>query len=190
MKQRVVFLFYHGLSHVIAILKLARILERNGYEVYFAGAEFFHQYVLSQGFKFKGLKSVPFGLGFEKWVRTIEKEKYIYWSALRDRISDRLYTEREVELYWMLEEVRPNFVFIDSRQATDFIILYRHLKDMKIKIALIHAMLPATVGQGRPPLNSDVFPNDEDGRKKSHTTHEVDAIQNALAKKNYSLGIR
>ena len=167
MKQRVVFLFYHGLSHVIAILKLARILELNGFEVYFAGAEFFHQYVLSQGFKFKGLKSVPFGLGFEKWVRTIEKEKYIYWSALRDRISDRLYTEREVELYWMLEELRPSFVFIDSRQATDFIILYRHLKDMKIKIALIHAMLPATVGRGRPPLNSDVFPNDEDGVKKA-----------------------
>ena len=87
MKQRVVFLFYHGLSHVIAILNLARILEHNGYEVYFAGAEFFRQYVLSQGFKFKGLKSVPFGLGFEKWVRTIEKEKYIYWSALRDRIT-------------------------------------------------------------------------------------------------------
>ena len=167
MKQRVVFLFYHGLSHVIAILELARILERNGYDVYFAGAEFFHQYVLSQGFKFKGLKSVPFGLGFEKWVRTIEKEKYIYWSALRDRISDRLYTERQVELYWMLEEVRPNFVFIDSRQATDFIILYRHLKDMKIRIALIHAMLPATVGHGRPPLNSDVFPNDDAGVQKA-----------------------
>ncbi len=167
MKQRVVFLFYHGLSHVIAILNLARILERSGYEVYFAGAEFFHQYVSSQGFKFKGLKSVPFGLGFETWVRTIEKEKYIYWSALRDRITDRLYTEREVELYWMLEEVRPSFVFIDSRQATDFIILHRHLKDMKIKIAIIHSMLPATVGQGRPPLNSDVFPNDEDAVKKA-----------------------
>ena len=167
MKHRVVFLFYHGLSHVIAILNIARILERNGYEVYFAGAEFFRQYVLSQGFKFKGLKSVPFGLGFEKWVRTIEKEKYIYWSALHDRISDRIYIEREVELYWVLEEVRPSFVFIDSRQATDFIILYRHLKDMKIKIALIHAMLPATVGQGRPPLNSDVFPNDEDAVKKA-----------------------
>ena len=167
MKQRVVFLFYHGLSHVIAILKPARILELNGYEVYFSGAEFFHQFVLSQGFKFKGLKSVPFGLGFEKWVRTIEKEKYIYWSALRDRISDRLYAEREVELYWLMEELRPSFVFIDSRQSTDFIILYRQLRNMKIKIALIHAMLPATVGRGRPPLNSDVFPDDEDGVKKA-----------------------
>jgi zeaxanthin glucosyltransferase len=167
MKERVVFLFYHGLSHVIAILKLARILERNGYEVYFAGAEFFRQYVSSQEFKFKGLKSVPFGLGFEKWVRTIEKEKYIYWSALRDRISDRLYTARDVELYWMLEEIRPSFVFIDSRQATDFIILYRHLKDRNIKIALTHTMLPATVGHGRPPLNSGVFPNDEDGVQKA-----------------------
>src|SRR5688572_16923885 len=167
MKQRVVFLFYHGLSHIIAVLKLARILEHTDYEVYFAGAEFFHQYVSSQGFKFKALKSVPFGLGFETWVRTIEKEKYIYLSALRDRATDRLYTEREVDLYWMLEELRPNFVFIDSRQATDFIVLYRHLKDRKIKVAITNAMLPAATGRGRPPLNSEVFPDDEDAMKKA-----------------------
>ena len=160
MKQRVVFLFYHGLSHIIAVLKVARILESADYDVYFAGVDFFRPYVSSLGFKFKGLKSVPFGLGFESWVRTIEKEKYIYLSALRDRITDRIYTEREVELFWMLEELHPDFVFIDSRQATDFIVLFRQLKDRKIKVAITSAMLPATVGAGHPPLNSEVFPND------------------------------
>jgi zeaxanthin glucosyltransferase len=175
MKPRAVFLFYHGLSHVIAILKVGRILEHAGYEVYFAGAEFFRQYVSLQGFKFKVLKSVPFGLGFETWVRTIEKEKYIYWAALRDRITDRLYSERDVELYWMLEEVQPGIIFIDSRQATDFIILYRHLKDRKIKAAIMHAMLPADAGPDRPPLNTDVFPNDRNAVKKA--VHRMKRLQ-------------
>src|SRR5918993_1712892 len=166
-KQRVVFLFYHGLSHIIAIINLARILERTDYEVYFAGAEFFREYISRQGFKFKPLKSVPFGLGFETWVRTVEKRKYIHLSALHDRITDRLYTEREVDLYWMLEELQPSFIFIDSRQTTDFIVLYRHLKDRQIKVAITNAMLPATTGLGRPPLNSEVFPDNQDAVKKA-----------------------
>jgi zeaxanthin glucosyltransferase len=166
-KQRVVFLFYHGFSHIIAILNLARILERANYEVYFAGAEFFHRYISRHGFKFKPLKSVPFGLGFETWIRTVENGKYVYLSALRDRITDRLYKEREVDLYWMLEELQPSFVFIDSRQTTDFIVLHRHLKDRKIKVAITNAMLPATTGPCRPPLNSEVFPDDPDAVKKA-----------------------
>ena len=175
MKPRAVFLFYHGLSHVIAILKPGRILEHAGYEVYFAGAEFFHQFVSSQGFKFKELKSVPFGLGFESWVRTIEKEKYVYWAALRDRITDRLYSERDVDLYWMLEEVQPSLIFIDSRQATDFITLHRHLKQRKIKVAIAHAMLPADAGPDRPPLNTEVFPNDRDAVEKA--VHRMKRLQ-------------
>ena len=188
MKPRVVFLFYHGLSHVISILKPARILEDAGYEVYFAGAEFFHQYVSSHGFKFKELKSVPFGLGFERWVRTIKKEKYIYWSALRDRITDSLYSERDVELYWMLEDVQPSFIFIDSRQATDFIILYRHLKDRKIKVAITHAMLPADVGPDRPPLNTDVYPTDRDAVKKAVRRMKHIQLKTRLLKKFVQLG--
>ena len=166
-KQRVVFLFYHGLSHIIAILNLARILERADYEVYFAGAEFFRQYISRQGFKFKPLKSLPFGLGFETWVRTVEKGRCVHLSALRDRVIDRLYKEREVDLYWMLEELQPSFIFIDSRQTTDFIVLYRHLKDRQIKVAITNAMLPATTGPLRPPLNSEIFPDDQDAVKKA-----------------------
>jgi hypothetical protein len=100
-------------------------------------------------------------MGFETWARTIEKEKFPRLSALRDRATDRLNNEREVDLYWMLEELHPSFVFIDSRQTTDFIVLYRHLRDRKIKVAILHAMLPATTGLSRPPLNSDVFPDDQ-----------------------------
>jgi zeaxanthin glucosyltransferase len=160
MKQRVVFLFYHGFGHLTAIFKLARILEGAGYDVYFAGAAYFQDFVLTNGFKFYILKSNPFGYGFEKWTNTIEKSRHIYLSTVHDRITDRLYKKREVEFFWMLEALKPSVIFIDSRQATDFIILYARLRQKSIRMAIIQAMLPMDVTPGHPPINTGAFPHD------------------------------
>lgn len=161
MRPRVVFLHYHGLGHINPCLPLARILENKNYEVHFAGVEFFSHYVLTQGFSHYALKSVPFGLGFETWMNTIEKKKNVYLSSLRDRITDRLYTLRRQELLKMLESIKPEIVLFDATQATDFIVLHSYLKSSKIKAGVIHAMFPTHVIPGRPPVNSDVFPEDK-----------------------------
>lgn len=167
MKQRVVFLFYHGLGHVNAFLKAGQILKDANHEVYFAGVGFFQRHISAQDFKFYLLKTYPFGMGLETWINRQKKKKYIYLSSLRDRITDRIYHDREVELYWMLEELKPTIVFIDSQQATDFIVLYKHLKKRSLKVAMIHTMLPTQVVSGRPPMNSDVFPEDRLAVKKA-----------------------
>src|SRR5687767_14477983 len=167
MKQRVVFLFYHGFGHLTALFKLARTLERAGHEVCFAGSGYFQHFVLTNGFKFYVLKSTPFGYGFEKWTNIIKKKRYVYLSTLRDRITDRLYKNREVEFFWMLEALSPSVIFIDSRQATDFIILFSYLKERSIRVAIIQAMLPMDVTIGHPPINTDVFPQDERAVKRA-----------------------
>jgi len=167
MKKRIVFLFYHGLGHIIAFSKVARILEENNYEVYFAGSGFFKNYISSHDLKFYLLKSYPFGSGLETWITTTERPKHIYLRSLRDRITDRLYKDREVELYWMLEDLRPNIVFIDTLQATDFIIMHAHLKKRGIGVAMLNSMLPSQILPDRPPLNSDLFPEDKTAIKKA-----------------------
>ena len=174
MKQRVVFLFYHGLGHVNSFLKAANILEENDYEVWFAGSGFFQQHVKLQGCKFYLLKSYPFGAGLEKWINTIEG-KNIYFRTLWDRISDRVFTERQVELFWMLEELKPAVVLIDKMLSTDFIVLYAHLKNRGIKVAMINTMLPTQVSADRPPLNSDVLPTDS--RATLKTIHEANWVK-------------
>src|SRR5687767_14548052 len=128
MKQRFVFLCYHGFGHFNACLKLGRLLKDADCEVYFAGIGYFQEYVLSQGFSYHLLKSYPFGLGLEKWLNTTKKEKHVYLCSLRDRITDSIYKNREVDLYWMLKGLQPDIVLIDARQATDFIVMYNHLK--------------------------------------------------------------
>lgn len=162
-----VFLFYHGYGHLTAVFKIARILVDANYDVFFAGHGYFKQYILSQGFSFYLLKSHPFGYGFEKWSNTIRQSKSVYLSTLRDRITDRLYKERQVDIYWMLEELKPTLVLLDSRQATDFILLYPHLKHRKFGIAVIQAMLPMDIAVGHPPINTHVNPNHPDEVKNA-----------------------
>jgi zeaxanthin glucosyltransferase len=160
MKQRVVYLFYHGFGHINSLLKSAAVLEENNYEVYFAGSGFFHSYISHQGYKFYLLKSYPFGLGLEKWINTIERKNSVFFSSLWDRITDRVFNEREVDLYWMLQDLKPAIVLIDTMLSTDFIVMYSYLKKNGIRIATINTMLPTQVSAVRPPLNSDVIPTD------------------------------
>ena len=161
MKPQVVFLHYHGIGHINPCLPLASILENEDYEVHFAGVDFFSHYVLTQGFSYYPLKSVPFGLGFEKWMNTIDKQKNVYLSTLYDRITDRLYRVRDAALRNMLDDLKPEVILIDATQATDFIVLFPYLRARGIKVGMLHAMFPTHVVPGRPPVNSDAFPGDE-----------------------------
>ncbi len=170
MKERVVFLHYHGIGHINPCLPLANMLREKRYDVFFSGVEHFRLYVTHQHFPFYGLKSVPFGLGFETWTNTIGKKKSVYFSTLLDRITDRLYTQRETELIKMLDELRPNIVLLDANQATDFIILYPHLLARGIKMAILHNMLPAAIIPGRPPINSYAIPGDKKSEQAAMRT--------------------
>jgi UDP:flavonoid glycosyltransferase YjiC (YdhE family) len=160
MSKRVVFLCYHGLGHINPCLSLARILGQQGHIVTIATFAYFTRYVSRAGVAHYPLKSVPFGMGFESWVNAEREIHFRYWANLRDRFSDQLYHRREQELTSLVEDLKPDVIFIDGTQATDFIVLYPLLKRRRIAIALLHAMFPTHVLPGRPPVNSLTVPGD------------------------------
>lgn len=144
-------------------LGLASALRDRGHDVMVVGAAFFQGYVKTSGFPYHPMKSVPFGMGFESWVSEVQKKKFPYWSSLCARVTDRLYVEREKEFVQVLDTFRPDAIVLDCVQATDFILLYPHLKARGVRLAMLHAMFPTYILPGRPPVNSDVFPTDEEG---------------------------
>ncbi|MBL0742941.1 glycosyltransferase [Chryseolinea lacunae] len=161
--MRILFLPYHGYGHIHPQLAVASMLRTHGHEVFMAGTTFFQGYVTQQGFSYTPLQSVPFGMNFEDWVNQTKKKRWVYFASLKDRITDGLYVHREKELRAVLDAVRPDVIVLDGTQATDFIVLYPLLKQRGIRVAVLHAMLPTHVLPGRPPVNSDVFPSDEEG---------------------------
>jgi zeaxanthin glucosyltransferase len=179
MKPTVVFLVYHGFGHFNACFKIAKSLT-DEYNVIFAGHAFFQKHVTQQGFNFYPLKTVPFGMGFERWVNTTEKKSNIYWSALKDRWHNRLYLERKSELEKAVSDLRPDYLFIDSWQCTDLIALYPYLKDKAIRVAFIQTMVSTVVDKDIPPANSLVYPGDKIKITKAYTYHRINHLTKQL----------
>lgn len=157
-RSRIVYLFYHGIGHINAFIGAAKTLQTNNYDMHFAGLEYFRREVQLQGFHFYSLNALPFGQGLEEWKNIQEKKDLPWLQGIMDRISDRLYKEREVALFWMLQELKPDILMIDLMQATDFIILYPRIQRMGIRVIMINTMLPMEIQPGYPALNSDILP--------------------------------
>jgi zeaxanthin glucosyltransferase len=153
----VVFHIYHGMGHFNACFKIARMLSKS-YDVVFSGVEYFKAYMEGQGFMYYPLKTVPFGMGFEKWINEQQKSKHLYFDILKDRWKNSIYKDREAELLQLTKDLEPDYLFIDSFQSTDFIVLYPYLKEQKTKVGFIQTMLPTVVENDYPPMNSLVLP--------------------------------
>lgn len=155
---RLVYLFYHGVGHINAFIGVAKTLQANNYDVHFAGLEYFRRDVQLQGFRFYSLNALPFGQGLEEWKNKQEKKKLPWLQGIKDRIGNRLYKEREVALFWMLQELKPDVLMIDVMQATDFIVLYPRIQRKGIRVIMVNTMLPMEMQGGYPPLNSNLLP--------------------------------
>jgi zeaxanthin glucosyltransferase len=149
----IVFLTFHGLSHFNASFRIARLLAKE-HAVVFAGHPAFRGYVEAQGFGYYALESLPFGLGFEEWVNEQDKKGNIWIRSLRDRWSQKLFKQRELELKKLLNSLRPARIFIDAQQATDFVVLYPHARQDHIGLSILHTFLPQVLRKGYPPGNS------------------------------------
>ena len=84
--RTIVFITYHGIGHFNACFKIAKILQAE-YNIVFAGLSLFKEYVEGQGFTYYSLQTVPFGLGFEQWLNTVEKKKNIYFHSLQRQMD-------------------------------------------------------------------------------------------------------
>lgn len=164
--QNVLFLVYHGMGHFNACFRMAKILQKD-YNVVFTGVAYFKDYLEGQGFMYYPLTTVPFGMDFERWVNEQKKSKHTYFDSLKDRWNDTLYNNREAEFHQLLEDIEPDYIFIDSYQSTDFIVLYPFIKDQDAKVCFIQTMLPTVIDGNSSPINSLVLPTDKKGIKKA-----------------------
>jgi zeaxanthin glucosyltransferase len=186
--SRILFLMYHGKGHLNAVLGVANILKKQNYQVTIASHEFFRKHVLEHQLDFRGLKTVPFGLEFEKWSNQVLKKKNIYWHTLKDRWTDRLFNDRVSELTELIEGINPEVVLIDSWQSTDLIVLYQLLKKKNVRVAFIQTMCITEVRQGVPTLDTIFFPENKQEVLQSHRKFFCRRLLTALKQNLYYLG--
>jgi len=146
-------------SHIISTLKLAKMLNKKGYRIFYAGQSSLRRFVELQGFNFIEANSFPFGMGFEKHL--VDSESSL-WDELLLRGSNKLYVQRKEDLSQLLQKVDPDIIFMDIFLSTDFIVLYEHLKREQFyrKVFFIQTMLSFYHNLHTPPVNSDQLPGE------------------------------
>jgi zeaxanthin glucosyltransferase len=184
----ILFLMYHGQGHLNAVLGLAKSLEKQNHKIILATHEYFRAYASQQQIDFRGLRTVPFGLEFERWSNQVAKKKNIYWNTLKDRWTDRLFHERSRELNGLLEDTTPDVVLIDSWQSTDLVVLYQLLKKKKIRVGFIQTMCISELRHDLPPLNSLASPENVRAIKQSHRRFFWQRLTTAFRQNFYYLG--
>lgn len=152
-------------SHIISTLRLARLLNRKGFRILYAGQSSLKYFVELQGFDFIEVNSFPFGIGFEKHLVNSESS---FWDELILRGSNKLYLNRKEELNQLLQKVDPDIILIDIFLSTDFIILYDIIKrkHLLIKVLFIQTMLSFNHNSHTPPVNSDLLPHEFNGQNR------------------------
>ncbi len=163
----VLFMMDSALSHVNASLSFAKMLAQSGVPIIYTNAKHLEPYLTSFGFSFYEFSGMTFGIGFEKYWHKFNKSPDSYLDNLIDRLSSRIYHDRKKKLETLIEEVKPDVIFLDSFLSTDFIILYPYLKEKNIKLVFLQTMLSTLCSEGTPPLNADLLPENQKLVKKA-----------------------
>lgn len=128
-------------SHIKSSFGFFDILSQ-AYQVTYCVPHVYFKLVSDYGFSTYELGGMPFGYGLEYQNRVnFENSSDAYLDSLMDRITNRLYKDREERIMKLLKDLTPTVVVIDMFSSTDFIILYKYCKINQIKICFFQSTL-------------------------------------------------
>lgn len=142
------FFMHPAIGHYIASFQVADILKTLGYSIAYSIPKDFKWVFQNKDFILYESNTFPFGLDFD--LRNGEDRKTI----IKNRINNKIYSNRKRELELIVTENKTDIIFIDSFNSTDFIPLYQKLKKEKIKIIFLQTMLTTRFNFFHPYVNS------------------------------------
>lgn len=157
--ERVLFIMLPIMSHVIAVLGVARILSASGFNVCFAGGfdKRLVTFLQQQGFASLNLNGIPFGLNYSTELTFYKKLGKNKVHLISDRIYDQNFHTRKLSLETLLDEFNPSYVILDSFISSDFLCLYQVVKQKRTRFCFINTQIMFSE-QSLPPANSCLMP--------------------------------
>ncbi|MCU0450698.1 MAG: glycosyltransferase [Bernardetiaceae bacterium] len=156
--SKVLFIMFPATGHLHATFALARSFRlKSAQPVYVSHDADSLAIAQKQGFATQLIKTPPFGLGQEQYLREVGK-KYDFWDEMLLRASNQVFKRRKFELDQLMVTIKPKIVLIDTHCPTDFVILYPYWITGKVKIVFLSTVIPDQVGSEFPPMYMPVYP--------------------------------
>jgi UDP:flavonoid glycosyltransferase YjiC (YdhE family) len=159
-RKKALFIMAPIRSHLLPSFYLANVL-RQQYDIHYAtGYPVLTELVEAQGFRPVNMTTERFASGVDAlraYVANKQKVNFRFFkNAIRDSFYRKVYLERQKELKQMLDTVQPDVIFIDIFSATDFLVLYPHLRN--IHVAFVNPMLTTYNLEKYPNVVNDTMP--------------------------------
>lgn len=148
------FIILPAFGHLNPSFRIAKTLQNQGIRCVFVSTPDFRERIITEGFEYIQMASMPFGIGVEDGIDWKKKAPYI--ESLLDRIKDISYNARKADYERLMQLFNPDYIFVDVFFSTDFILLHQYLN--RVKVFFVQTML-STYNDGiTPPLNSTAMP--------------------------------
>lgn len=154
-KNNVVFMMPMLFGHANRTIKIARLLQKKEFDVYYAGSVQLLRFTLKNNFKLFTLNTTPiYELSFKNFTHTSIKE---WFSIVRKNTLFNNYLTRKNELKALIDKLQPSVVFLDEFCYFDYIIL-RSLS-VNCTIYILQGKMGMYFNENSPPSNFYSFPN-------------------------------
>lgn len=157
--KRVILIQYPSVSHLNASFKIAEILQKNGYEIFYFINNKIVPHAQKHHFNVYRSFTSPVVEDYDEEMMKTDNFQYSYFERFRDSIMNVIIDSRKTELINMIDELSPSIIISDTFAASDFCLIYNLLKEKNIKYFHMETMLSSTASKDIPYIDSTAFPN-------------------------------
>lgn len=145
-----VFLFPNLAGHLNPTIQIAKQMQKLELEVYYCGTIDLLAFSRKNGFKHYNLSSIPFASGMDGMIDGDRQDKWL--ESLVDRFTNRIYKTRKEDINRLVHSLKPDVVFLDEFNISDFILLKSIVKPTT-RIIVLHCKFSQYFSEIVPPLN-------------------------------------
>lgn len=154
-KNNIVFMMPMLFGHANRTIKIARLLQNKGFDIYYAGSVQLLRFTIKNNFKLFTLQTMPMQepsfksftqTGFKEWLSIVYKN-----SLFND------YLTRKNELKALIDKLQPKVIFLDEFCYFDYVILAS--LSVNCNIYILQGKMGMYYSENNPPSNAYSFPN-------------------------------
>lgn len=156
--KRVLIMQCPAISHLNASFRVADVLRKHQYEVFYFSNNVVAEHAVKNGYNFCNAATSSIVEKYDNKMMKLDNLTYSYFERFRDAAMGIVFESRKHEVRTVIEKIKPDIIIADTFVGSDFAFIYDMLKEKGIKFFHMETM-PSTIERlDVPYFDSFAFP--------------------------------
>lgn len=148
-----------AISHLNASFRVAEVLRKNQYEVFYFSNTIVAEHAVANGYSFCNSYTTAIVEEYDAKMMKLDNVSYSYFEKFRDAAMHIVFDSRKNELRSVIEKINPTIIIADTYVGADFALAYDVIKEKNIRFFHMETMLSTIERSDVPYFDSRAFPN-------------------------------